>query len=111
MCFPHSADWQKNLKSQVSNFRSQVSSPLLYQAGQNGLQIILLTCHPEDYSGLSASEAALTQPGARRTQTERNEPSTDARPRNSPPAEPPTASPPREIPPFLRSQPSGLSLP
>jgi len=54
---------------------------LLYQAAQQGLQIILLTCHPENYSGLSATEAAL----ARSTHFERDEPSTDARPRNSPP--------------------------
>jgi len=33
---------------------------LLYQASQNGLQIILLSCHPENYSGLSASEVALS---------------------------------------------------
>jgi uncharacterized protein YhaN len=32
---------------------------LLYRASQNGLQIILLSCHPENYSGLSASEVGL----------------------------------------------------
>ncbi|MCC5835715.1 MAG: SMC family ATPase [Opitutales bacterium] len=32
---------------------------LLYQGGRKGLQIILLTCHPENYSGLSASEVSL----------------------------------------------------
>lgn len=32
---------------------------LLFQASQNGLQILLLSCHPENYSGLGASEAGL----------------------------------------------------
>jgi hypothetical protein len=32
---------------------------LLYQASQSGLQIVLLSCHPENYSGLGASEAGL----------------------------------------------------
>jgi recombinational DNA repair ATPase RecF len=32
---------------------------LLYQASQSGLQILLLSCHPENYSGLGASEAGL----------------------------------------------------
>ena len=32
---------------------------LLYQASQSGLQIILLSCHPENYSGLSANEVNL----------------------------------------------------
>lgn len=32
---------------------------LLFKATQNGLQIILLTCHPENYAGLGASEFHL----------------------------------------------------
>jgi len=41
-----------------SDRREKLKS-LLYQASQSGLQIILLSCHPENYSGLSASEAGL----------------------------------------------------
>ncbi|HAV12936.1 MAG TPA: hypothetical protein DCX06_05510 [Opitutae bacterium] len=32
---------------------------LIYQASQSGLQILLLSCHPENYNGLSASEVNL----------------------------------------------------
>lgn len=32
---------------------------LLYQASHAGLQILLLSCHPENYNGLSASEVSL----------------------------------------------------
>jgi DNA repair exonuclease SbcCD ATPase subunit len=32
---------------------------LLFQASQSGLQILLLSCHPENYGGLGASEVAL----------------------------------------------------
>jgi DNA repair exonuclease SbcCD ATPase subunit len=32
---------------------------LLYRAAENGMQILLLSCHPENYSGLSARENAL----------------------------------------------------
>jgi hypothetical protein len=32
---------------------------LLYQASKNGLQILLLSCHPGNWSGLGASEAGL----------------------------------------------------
>ena len=32
---------------------------LLYQASQSGLQIVLFSCHPENYSGLGASENTL----------------------------------------------------
>ena len=32
---------------------------LLYQASQSGLQIILLSCHPENYGGLGTMEVAL----------------------------------------------------
>jgi len=39
---------------------------LLYRAGAGGnLQICLLTCHPESYSGLSAGEVGLTAPAPR----------------------------------------------
>lgn len=34
---------------------------ILFQASQNGLQILLLSCHPENYNGLSANEAVLSR--------------------------------------------------
>ncbi len=34
---------------------------LLYQASQNGLQILLLSCHPENYSGLGANDVGLVK--------------------------------------------------
>lgn len=39
--------------------RLEKLKPLLYQASQNSLQILLLSCHPENYNGLSASEVNL----------------------------------------------------
>lgn len=39
--------------------RREKLKSLLYRASQNGLQICLLTCHPENYSGLGAKEIAL----------------------------------------------------
>ncbi|MFP4493891.1 MAG: AAA family ATPase [Puniceicoccaceae bacterium] len=35
---------------------------LLFQATRNGLQILLLSCHPENYGGLGAAEVALAAP-------------------------------------------------
>lgn len=43
---------------------------ILFQASQNGLQILLLSCHPENYSGLSANEAILTKSTGRRPSEE-----------------------------------------
>lgn len=34
---------------------------LLFQASQTGLQILLLSCHPENYSGLNAAEVHLSR--------------------------------------------------
>jgi len=39
--------------------RIQKLQRLLYRAAENGLQILLLTCHPENYSGLTAHEISL----------------------------------------------------
>jgi uncharacterized protein YhaN len=39
--------------------RREKLKSLLYQASESGLQILLLSCHPENYSGLGASENAL----------------------------------------------------
>jgi len=39
--------------------RIQLLQRLLYRASQRGLQIIILTCHPENYAGLTTSEIRL----------------------------------------------------
>ena len=50
---------------------------LLYRASESGLQIILLSCHPENYSGLSASEAPLaSQTAAQPTASAAENPTT-----------------------------------
>ena len=56
---------------------------LLFQASQKGLQIILLSCHPENYNGLSASETAL----ARATAVQTTESQTTPVPTDSPPTQ------------------------
>jgi len=39
--------------------RREKLKSLLYKASESNLQILLLSCHPENYSGLGATEVAL----------------------------------------------------